>query len=207
MTTIQRLAAAGTATIGEAWAGARILDNPPRPLSQGMTLAGSALTVRCHPGDNLALHEAIAEAQPPGSTLVVDYGGSTSTGPFGEVMALACQVRGIAGLITNGAVRDSVQIADMGFPVFAAGLNIRGTRKSHIGERNIPVWIGGVEIHPGDMIVADADGIVVIDENEVDAALAAAAARIEAESAIMNRIRSGETTMQIFGLKKMGGNS
>lgn len=106
MTIAKRLAALGTATLGEAAPDTRILDEHQRPITEGVHVAGPARTVRYAPGDNLALHLSIERAQ-AGEVIVVDYGGNTQTGPFGEIMALACQIRGIAGLVTNGAVRDS----------------------------------------------------------------------------------------------------
>ncbi|WP_417248631.1 RraA family protein [Celeribacter sp.] len=202
MTTASDLAAAGTATLGEAWEAARVIDNPPLPLTPEMSVAGVALTVQCKPGDNLAIHRAIAAAPCGGAVLVVDYGGCVSSGPFGEIMAVACQMRGIVGLIIDGAVRDSVQIAQMGFPVFARGKNIRGTKKDDHGALDIPLEMGGTIIQPGEMVVADADGIVVFPQHEADDALTAAQVRLKGEDSVMARLRAGETTMQIFQLDK-----
>ena len=189
----------GTATVGEAWPAARMMSAPLRPLAPGMVLAGRALTVRCRPGDNLALHLAIAAAQ-PGDVLVVDYGGSVESGPFGEIMALACQMRGIAGLVIDGAVRDSAQITSLGFPVFARGLNIRGTVKQDPGVIGSTLAIGGVDITTGDVVFADADAILVLAISDLDAALAAARDRAARETLIMDRLRQGETTLSILGL-------
>jgi 4-hydroxy-4-methyl-2-oxoglutarate aldolase len=189
----------GTATVGEAWPAARMMSAPLRPLATGMVLAGRALTVRCRPGDNLALHLAIAAAQ-PGDVLVVDYGGSVESGPFGEIMALACQMRGIAGLVIDGAVRDSAQITSLGFPVFARGLNIRGTVKQDPGVIGSTLAMGGVDITTGDVVFADADAILVLAISDLDAALAAARDRAARETLIMDRLRQGETTLSILGL-------
>jgi 4-hydroxy-4-methyl-2-oxoglutarate aldolase len=193
----------GTATLGEAWPAARLIDAPLRPLAPGMVVAGPALTVRCKPGDNLALHLAIAAAR-PGDVLVVDYGGSLASGPFGEIMALACQMRGIAGLIIDGAVRDSAQIAALGFPVFARGLNIRGTAKLDRGEAGEPVSMGGATIVRGEIILGDADAILVLAAEDLPAALAAAETRTEREAVMMDRLRLGETTLEILGLGETG---
>ncbi|WP_137111359.1 RraA family protein [Rhodobacter sp. SY28-1] len=193
------LLALGTATVGEAWPAARLVAAPIRPLSPGMTLAGTALPVRCRPGDNLALHLAIAEAR-PGDVLVVDYGGSLESGPFGEIMALACQKRGIAGMVIDGAVRDSAQIAELGFPVFARGLNIRGTVKQDAGRIGAPVTLAGVEIAADDLVLADADAILVLKARDLAPALAAAQSRAEREARMMERLRAGETTLSILGL-------
>ncbi|WP_395542880.1 RraA family protein [Neotabrizicola sp. sgz301269] len=197
------LAAFGTATVAEACALARILEAPPRPLSPGMRAAGRALTVRTRPGDNLALHRAMAIAQ-PGDVLVVESGQDRSHGPFGEIMALACQMRGIAALVIDGTVRDSVAISALGFPVFARGLHIRGTTKADEGEIGGSVTIGGNVIATGDIVVADADGVIVLPAQALDAALAAARRRAENEARMMERLRAGETTLQILGLEGAG---
>lgn len=199
MSLAARMAALGTATIGEAAPSARIVALPLRPLAPDMVAAGPALTVRCRPGDNLALHRAIAAAV-PGDVLVVDYGGSTESGPFGEIMALACQLRGIAGLVTDGSVRDSARLIEMGFPVFARGLNIRGTTKRDRGEIGQPVTLGGVRIERGDLVVADADAVLVVPAADADAALSAGEARAAKEARMMERLRAGETSLQILGL-------
>lgn len=199
MSLAARMAALGTATIGEAAPSARIVALPLRPLAPDMVAAGPALTVRCRPGDNLALHRAIAAAV-PGDVLVVDYGGSTESGPFGEIMALACQLRGIAGLVTDGSVRDSARLIEMGFPVFARGLNIRGTTKLDRGEIGQPVTLGGVRIERGDLVVADADAVLVVPAADADAALSAGEARGAKEARMMERLRAGETSLQILGL-------
>lgn len=198
------LLALGTATVGEAWPAARLISAPILPLAPGMALAGPALPVRCRPGDNLALHLAIAAAKPE-DVLVVDYGGSLESGPFGEIMALACQMREIAGLVIDGAVRDSAQIAALRFPVFARGLNIRGTTKEDRGVIGEPVMLGGVTISAGDVVLADADAILVFAAADLTAALAAAQARAVREAQMMERLRQGETTLSILGLARETG--
>jgi 4-hydroxy-4-methyl-2-oxoglutarate aldolase len=194
-----RLAALGTATIGEAAPSTRIVALPLGPLAPAMVAAGPALTVRCRPGDNFALHRAIAAAE-PGDVLVIDYGGSIESGPFGEIMALACQLRGIAGLVTDGSVRDCARLIEMGFPVFARGLNVRGTTKLDRGEIGGPITLGGVRIERGDFVVADADAVIVVPAADAEAALAAGEARAAREARMMERLRAGETSLQILGL-------
>ena len=201
MSPAERLVALGTATLGEAAPAARILPSGLRPLAPSMKLAGPARTVRCRPGDNLALHLAIAKAF-PGEVLVADYGGSFESGPFGEIMALACQLRGVAGLVIDGTVRDSEQIAALGLPVFARGVNIRGTTKLDRGEIGTTVTICGTPVAPGDVVVADADAVIVIPGGEVDRALSAAEARAAREAESMRRLRDGESTLDILGLKE-----
>jgi 4-hydroxy-4-methyl-2-oxoglutarate aldolase len=191
----------GTATLAEAWTAAQILPGALRPLAPGMACAGPAFTVRCKPGDNLALHLAMAAAK-LGDVLVVDYGGSTDSGPFGEIMALAARTKGLAGLIIDGTVRDSAQIAALGFPVFCRGVNIRGTIKSDPGALAVPVTLGGVTIAPGDLILADADAIITLPAAALQPALAAARARAAKEDQIKRRLAAGESTLQILGLEQ-----
>jgi 4-hydroxy-4-methyl-2-oxoglutarate aldolase len=191
----------GAATLAEAWPATRLIDAPLRPLAPGMALAGPALTVRCLPGDNLALHLAIATAT-PGDVLVVDYGGCLDSGPFGEIMALACQMRGVAGIIIDGAVRDSAQIAALGFATFARGLNIRGTVKHDRGQIGGSVTIGGVTISARDIVLADADAVVSLEHKDLPAALAASEVRTVREAQMMHRLRQGETTLDILGLRQ-----
>ena len=200
MTPAQRLVTLGTATLAEALPSARVVAAPLRALSPGMAMAGPARTLRCQPGDNLALHLAIAAAR-LGEVLVVDYGESLASGPFGEIMALACQMRGIAGLVIDGAVRDSAQISGLGFPVFARGLNICGTTKRDRGAHDITLRLGGTTIASGGIVLADADAIVVLPAADLEAALAAATARAAKEATMMERLRAGETTLSILGLQ------
>lgn len=199
MTLAARLARLGTATIGEAAPSARIVDVPLGPLDPDMAVAGPALTVRCVPGDNLALHRAIAVAE-PGDVLVVDYGGSVASGPFGEIMALACQMRGIAGMIIDGSVRDSRNIVELGFPLFCRGLDIRGTTKLDPGEVGASIALGSAKVRRGDFVVADADAILILPREDAEDAAVAGEARVAKEAAIMDRLRSGETTLRILGL-------
>lgn len=197
--TLDRLTRLGTATLGESAPAVRILDRGIRPLRPEMTMAGAAHTVRCRPGDNLALHRAIA-ALAAGEVLVVDYGGSLESGPFGEILALACQLNGGRGLVIDGAVRDSARIAAMGFPVFARGRAIPGTSKRDPGAVQMPVQVGGVSVAPGDIVIADADAVIVLPAADLGDGLARAQAREAAEADAMRRLRAGETTLTIFGL-------
>lgn len=201
MSLARELAKLGTATIHEAAEAAQLIDSPLRPLSPDMRAAGPAKTVRCAPGDNLALHRAIAAAD-PGDIIFADYGGSTASGPFGEIMALACQMRGIAGLVIDGAVRDSAEIVAMGFPVFARGVNIRGTVKTDPGELDTVLSIGGAVVAPGDYVIADNDAVIVVPAVKARDALKAARLRAEGEARMMDRLRAGETTLRILGLEQ-----
>ena len=164
-----------------------------------MAAAGLARTVACTPGDNLAIHLGIAALE-PGEMLVVDYGGSIESGPFGEIMALACQVRGARGLVIDGAVRDAAALRTSGLAVFCRDLAIPGTRKADRGRVGMPIRVGGVEIRPGAVIVADDDAVIALDPASLDATLERARRCEVDEARIKERLRAGETTLDALGL-------
>jgi 4-hydroxy-4-methyl-2-oxoglutarate aldolase len=171
-----------------------------RPVAPGFTICGTAVTVHSPGGDNLWLHRALDIAQ-PGDVLVVYTSGVYEHGYWGEVMATAAATRALAGLVIDGCVRDADLLERIGFPVFARGLSIRGTGKDDgaIGWINEPVMIGDVTICPGDLIVADRDGVVAIERSRAPQVVADAARREVQEAEICKRIAGGETTMQIYG--------
>ncbi len=178
----------------------RAMDHGVRPLANTMSVIGPAFTVSSPPGQNLAIHRAIARAQ-PGEVLVVAMSGDCRFGPFGEILALACQQRGIAGLVLDGTVRDGNDIEALGFPVFCRGLAPSGTRKEQPGELGGSIRCGGVSVDPGDIIVADRDGVVVIpseamaDVREALQAIAVKEARVKAG------IAAGKTTLELLNLE------
>ncbi|WP_377156733.1 RraA family protein [Roseateles sp. UC29_93] len=157
-------------------------------LSPSMRFAGTALTVEVRPGDNLMIHAAMALAQ-PGDVLVVDGKGDLSSALMGEIMSQQCVALGIAAVVIDGAVRDSEAIRALGFPMFAAGLNPNGPTKSVSGRLNHPVSIGGVTVHPGDLVVGDADGVTVVERARAASLLPLAEAKVAAETARIAGIR------------------
>ena len=169
---------------------------------RGARVAGPAFTVQGAGGDNLALQRAIIEA-PAGSVLVADCGG-VDNGHWGEVLAVAAQVRGVAGLVIDGGVRDRDEQAALGFPVFSRGGTVRGTRKDVPGHLGVPVTVGGLVVRTGDLVVGDVDGIVVLPSDRVDAVLEAADARVAKEQDILTRLRAGQTTLAAYGLNPRG---
>jgi 4-hydroxy-4-methyl-2-oxoglutarate aldolase len=197
---------AATATAHEA--GGRIGALPPaiRPVgAPGATLHGPAFTVTCGQRDNLALHHAIASA-PAGSVLVCQTGGHHDAGYVGEIMVRAALARGLAGLVIDGCVRDGAAIVASGWPVFARGLSVQGTTKDPRlvqacgGRLRFATGAGGVDVDPGDLVLGDADGVVVVPAARAAEVLAASAEREAAEQAIMARLAAGETTLEIYGL-------
>lgn len=161
-------------------------------LRHRMKLAGSALTVEVRPGDNLMIHAAIALAK-PGDVLVIDGKGDQSAALMGTIMMNACRQVGIAGVVIDGAVRDSVEIDEMGFPVFSVGTNPNGPTKLASGRIGHPVSVGGVAVRSGDLVVGDADGVVVVEREKVEALLLAAQKKVEDEAARIDAIKQGNT--------------
>lgn len=196
---IAQLAAFGTATVYEASGLDCALDPALRPVWHGAKIAGRALPVRTHPADNLPLHHAVAQAA-PGDVLVVD-GREELCGYWGEVLAVAAQARGITGLVIDGGVRDVVEQEQLGFPVFARGVCVRRTGKNFRGLVGERVTVAGVHVQPGDAVIADADGIVVLPPEAVASTLAASQARIDKETAYMERIRAGELTLDLYAFR------
>ncbi|ACB32993.1 Dimethylmenaquinone methyltransferase [Leptothrix cholodnii SP-6] len=159
------------------------------PLAPSMRFAGPAITVEVRPGDNLMIHAAMAVAQ-AGDVLVIDGKGDLSSALMGEIMSQQCVALGIVGVVIDGAVRDSEAIRELGFPMYAAGLNPNGPTKSIAGRLNHPISIGGVSVNPGDLVVGDADGVTVIERDKAAAMLPLAAEKVAAETRRIADIRS-----------------
>ena len=196
---VKKLAKIQSATLHESMGKRGALPHGIKPIWPESVLCGTALTVKARAGDNLMLHAAVAMAQ-PGDVLVVENDGFLEAGMWGEIITVAAMQKGIVGLITNGSVRDTVPIRKLGFPVFCAGISIKGTTKAVAGKINGPVWFEGVQVNPGDVVVGDNDGVVVIPHQEAAAVLEAALAKDKAEAEIMRRVRKGESTMDLLNL-------
>jgi regulator of RNase E activity RraA len=153
-------------------------------------LAGTALTVLTRPGDNLLIHKAIDVAE-PGDVIVVDAGGDTTSAVVGELIARHAQVRGIAGFVINGAIRDLDAFRAGSFPIFATGVTHRGPYKDGPGEIGVPVTLGGMVIHSGDIVIGDADGVLAVPRDGAAAILEAAEAQQAKEAEILRQIEAG----------------
>lgn len=164
-----------------------------RPVSINMALAGPAFTVEVRPGDNLMIHAAIALAQ-PGDILVIDGKGDQTAALMGTLMLSACKRRQIGGVVVDGAIRDQLDILELGFPVFSAGFNPAGPTKYVPGRINHPISAGGVSVSPGDLVVGDADGVVVIERDKAPAMLALAHKKVADEAARLQAIANGDTS-------------
>jgi RraA family protein len=159
------------------------------PLAPSMRFAGPALTVEVRPGDNLMIHAALALAQ-PGDVIVVDGKGDLGAALMGEIMCQQAVALGVAAVVIDGAVRDSEAIRELGFPMYAAGLNPNGPTKNVAGRLNHPISIGGVSVKPGDLVVGDADGVTVIEREKAAAMLPLAAEKVAAETRRIADIKS-----------------
>jgi 4-hydroxy-4-methyl-2-oxoglutarate aldolase len=196
------LAGFGAATVHEAIGRTGCLGPGIRPVHLGSRAGGTAVTVLCWPGDNLMLHAAVEQCR-PGDVLVVTTVSPSSHGAFGELLATAAQHRGVRGLVTSGGVRDVAALHAMGFPVFCAAVCAQGTVKATAGAVNVPVAIHGQRIAPGDVIVADDDGVVVVPRRSARRALAAARALAEQERASREAFRRGELSLDRYGLREV----
>jgi 4-hydroxy-4-methyl-2-oxoglutarate aldolase len=191
------LAGFGSATLGEC--GARTLPPRLRPIWPGAALAAPALPVSCTPGDNLAIHVAVARA-PKGTALVVDVGDIAERGYFGEVLTTAAQARGVAGLVIDGGVRDVAALRSLGFPVFASMVSLPGAEKVASGTVGSSVRVAGVQVALGDWVVGDVDGVVIVPGDTIDQVVAASRDRTEKEIGYFASLRSGATTVELLGL-------
>ncbi len=162
-----------------------------RPFHRGGILAGPAVTVKARPGDNLMVHAALDRAQ-PGDVVVVDAGGDLTNAIIGELMVAHAAHRGLAGIVINGAIRDVVAIREGDFPIYALGVSHRGPYKDGPGEVNYPIAIAGMVVMPGDLVLGDEDGLVVVPFDDVEAVHAAAAKKHAAETAQLERIARGQ---------------
>jgi len=186
------------ATVYEAAGKLGMVDRGIIARTKPFKLCGSALTVSCSGGDNLMIHLAITLAQ-PGDVLVINAGGFLDAGAWGEILTVAAQVRGVAGLIIDGSVRDIEPISRRGFPVFSRDVCIGATTKMMPGLINHPITLGGIHISPGDLVLGDFDGIVVVPRSRAESVLATSIERETKEAVILQRLEAGETTLDILG--------
>lgn len=202
MDLIARYAQFSAATVYEAAGRVGAMTHEIRPIAPGMRLCGSAFTVCCQPADNLTLHVAIALAR-PGDVIVADVGECTEVGHWGEITTVAAQARGIAGLVINGGVRDVAQIRQRGFPVFAPSISMKAAVKETPGTINHPIVCGGVLVRPGDLVLADDDGVVVVARERIETVLEAAIAREKREAEVICRLEAGELTLDVLGFRQV----
>ena len=197
---VGKLAPFGVATVHEAIGRTGYLGPAIRPVHLGARIAGTAVTVICWPGDNLMIHAAVEQCR-DGDILVVTTTSPSADGSFGELLATSLQHRGVRGLVTTGGVRDVAELHEMTFPVFCSAVSAQGTVKATPAAVNVPVSINGQRIAPGDAIVADDDGVLVVPRTGVSTAVAAARERTQKENATRAAFRRGELGLDRYGLR------
>ena len=194
--TITNFSQMAVATVYEASGRQGQVDHRIKPVRFGRKLCGPAFTVECHPKDNLMLHKALAMAS-PGDVLMVNTGGYPQAGYWGDLMTTSALARQLGGLAIDGCIRDSEELAQSGFPVFCRGFCITGTTKNSLGRINHPIIFGGTMVNPGDIVLGDDDGMVIVDRTQVDEVYALTMKRVEAEVQKADKLKSGVTSVEM----------
>jgi len=198
--TVRLLGSLGVATIHEVQGRTGLMRPYMRPIYPAARLAGPAITVSCHPGDNLMIHAAV-EVCRPGDVLVVAPVSESSDGMFGELLATSCKAHGVAGLVMDAGVRDVADLIAMEFPVWSKAISAQGTVKSTAGSANVEMVCAGALVHPGDIIVGDLDGVVVVRRDHAAEVAKLGQEREAREQKSRERFRSGELGLDMYGLR------
>jgi 4-hydroxy-4-methyl-2-oxoglutarate aldolase len=197
---VSDLGSFGTATVHEAIGRRGFAGVGLRPIQQGVRLAGTAVTVSSHPGDNLMVHAAVEVCQ-EGDVLVVVPTAPSTHGMFGELLATSLMARGVRALVIDAGVRDTAELREMGFAVWARHVSCEGTVKASAGSVNVPVVLGGVVVRPGDVVCADDDGVVVVPRDEASWAVERSRSRVAREDATRSRLAAGTLGLDLYDLR------
>jgi len=198
---VRALGELGVATVHEAQGRTGLMKPYMRPIYPSARAAGTAVTISSQPGDNLMIHAAMEVCQ-RGDILVVTTTSESTDGMFGELLGVSCEAHGVVGLITDAGVRDTAELTAMDFPVWARAISAQGTVKATAGSVNVPVVCAGMAVHPGDVVVADADGVVVVPRERAAAVAQAGRDRIDKEAKTRERLRNGELGVDFYGLRE-----
>jgi 4-hydroxy-4-methyl-2-oxoglutarate aldolase len=197
---MERLAHFGVATVHEAQARTGLMRHDMRPIYPAARVGGSAITVSCHPGDNLLIHAAIEVCQPR-DVLVVSTTSESTDGMFGELLAVSARAHGVVGLVIDAGVRDVADLTSMEFPVWSKAISARGTVKATGGSVNVPIVCAGAIVYPGDIVVGDIDGVVVVPRRDAADVARRADERIAKEARTREQLRAGTLGLDLYGLR------
>lgn len=197
---VERLGAAGTATVHEAIGRRGYVGSDITPIQRDVRLAGTAITVLSHPGDNLMIHAAV-ETCTDGDVLVVVNTAPSTHGMFGDLLATSAMAHGVRGLVIDAAVRDTADLRRMGFPVWSRHVSCQGTVKATPGSVNVPVNLGGITVTPGDVVCCDDDGVVVVCREEAAWAVEQSELRLAKEEESRAKLAAGELGLDFYGLR------
>jgi 4-hydroxy-4-methyl-2-oxoglutarate aldolase len=198
---VESLGRLGVATVHEAQGRIGLMQPYMRPLWRGARIAGSAVTALCHPGDNWMIHVAV-EVLRPGDVLIVACSSESTDGGFGELLATSLKAHGAKGVVLDIGCRDAHEIAEMRFPLWSRAISAKGTVKATIGSVNVPVVCAGVQVNPGDVVVADDDGVVIVRRADAETVVKAGEEREKKEAASRARLEKGELGLDIYGMRK-----